>query len=83
MKYARRGIFSRRTNQTQKAQAYSHDGPIRHRKRRHILTTGMVNRRGQNREAMKDSLCNMPALPVSDCSSVRICLRFMCLIAPA
>eukprot|EP00959_Pyramimonas_sp_CCMP1952_P284071 5937834-Pyramimonas_sp.AAC.1 len=26
------GIFSQRTNQTQKAWAYSHHGPIRHRK---------------------------------------------------
>eukprot|EP00976_Prorocentrum_cordatum_P062112 1176582-Prorocentrum_minimum.AAC.1 len=45
------GIFSRRTrhgvlrrasrwsNQTQKARVYSHDGPIRRRKRGHILTT--------------------------------------------
>eukprot|EP00959_Pyramimonas_sp_CCMP1952_P141054 2952391-Pyramimonas_sp.AAC.1 len=27
------------TNQTQEAQVYSHDGPIRRRKRRYILTT--------------------------------------------
>eukprot|EP00976_Prorocentrum_cordatum_P009478 189312-Prorocentrum_minimum.AAC.1 len=33
------GIFSRRTNQTHEAQVYSHDGPIRHRKHRYILTT--------------------------------------------
>eukprot|EP00976_Prorocentrum_cordatum_P066505 1178340-Prorocentrum_minimum.AAC.4 len=32
------GIFSRRTNQTQEAWVYSHDGPIRHRKRGYILT---------------------------------------------
>eukprot|EP00959_Pyramimonas_sp_CCMP1952_P339379 7107811-Pyramimonas_sp.AAC.1 len=31
--------FSRRTNQTQEAQIHSHDGPIRHRKCRHILMT--------------------------------------------
>eukprot|EP00976_Prorocentrum_cordatum_P106418 1194445-Prorocentrum_minimum.AAC.1 len=33
------GIFSRRTNQTPEAWVYSHDGPIRHRKRGYILTT--------------------------------------------
>eukprot|EP00976_Prorocentrum_cordatum_P063170 1176998-Prorocentrum_minimum.AAC.2 len=33
------GIFSRRTNQTREARAYSHDGPIRRGKRGHILTT--------------------------------------------
>eukprot|EP00959_Pyramimonas_sp_CCMP1952_P067014 1399398-Pyramimonas_sp.AAC.1 len=33
------GIFSRQTNQTQEAQVYSHDGPIRCRKRRCIFTT--------------------------------------------
>eukprot|EP00976_Prorocentrum_cordatum_P063832 1177242-Prorocentrum_minimum.AAC.1 len=32
------GIFSRRTNQTQEARVYSHDGPIRRRKRGYILT---------------------------------------------
>eukprot|EP00959_Pyramimonas_sp_CCMP1952_P120663 2522772-Pyramimonas_sp.AAC.2 len=32
------GIFSRRANQVQEAQVYSHDGPIRCRKRRYILT---------------------------------------------
>eukprot|EP00976_Prorocentrum_cordatum_P112760 1195588-Prorocentrum_minimum.AAC.3 len=32
------GIFSRWTNQTQEARVYSHDGPIRRRKRRYILT---------------------------------------------
>eukprot|EP00959_Pyramimonas_sp_CCMP1952_P472683 9500455-Pyramimonas_sp.AAC.1 len=32
------GIFSRWTNQTQEAQGYSHDGPIRRRKRGYILT---------------------------------------------
>eukprot|EP00959_Pyramimonas_sp_CCMP1952_P126098 2636855-Pyramimonas_sp.AAC.1 len=32
------GIFSRWTNQTQEAQVYSHDGPIRRKKRRYILT---------------------------------------------
>eukprot|EP00976_Prorocentrum_cordatum_P077344 1182650-Prorocentrum_minimum.AAC.1 len=34
-----RGIFSRRTRQAQEAQAYSHDGPVRCRKRGRILTT--------------------------------------------
>eukprot|EP00976_Prorocentrum_cordatum_P067049 1178565-Prorocentrum_minimum.AAC.1 len=32
------GIFSRWTHQMQEAQVYSHDGPIRCRKRRSILT---------------------------------------------
>eukprot|EP00976_Prorocentrum_cordatum_P057856 1165860-Prorocentrum_minimum.AAC.1 len=32
------GIFSRRTNQPQAAQVYSHGGPISRRKRRYILT---------------------------------------------
>eukprot|EP00959_Pyramimonas_sp_CCMP1952_P246285 5147621-Pyramimonas_sp.AAC.1 len=32
------GIFSRRTNQTQEARVYSHDGPIRRRKRGYIIT---------------------------------------------
>eukprot|EP00976_Prorocentrum_cordatum_P004307 84644-Prorocentrum_minimum.AAC.1 len=32
------GTFSRRTNQTQEVWAYSHDGPIRRRKRGYILT---------------------------------------------
>eukprot|EP00976_Prorocentrum_cordatum_P059543 1175544-Prorocentrum_minimum.AAC.2 len=32
------GIFSRWTNQMQEAWVYSHDGPIRHRKRGYILT---------------------------------------------
>eukprot|EP00976_Prorocentrum_cordatum_P070915 1180118-Prorocentrum_minimum.AAC.1 len=32
------GIFSRRTNRTQKAKVYSHGGPIRRRKRKYILT---------------------------------------------
>eukprot|EP00959_Pyramimonas_sp_CCMP1952_P153085 3202273-Pyramimonas_sp.AAC.1 len=32
-------IFSRRTNQTQEAQVYSHDGPIRQSKHKYILTT--------------------------------------------
>eukprot|EP00959_Pyramimonas_sp_CCMP1952_P048432 1010971-Pyramimonas_sp.AAC.1 len=33
------GIFSGRTNQTQEARAYSHDGPIRHRERGSFLRT--------------------------------------------
>eukprot|EP00976_Prorocentrum_cordatum_P004928 96904-Prorocentrum_minimum.AAC.1 len=33
------GIFPRRTNQTHEAWVYSHDGPIRRRKRGFILTT--------------------------------------------
>eukprot|EP00959_Pyramimonas_sp_CCMP1952_P035281 739125-Pyramimonas_sp.AAC.1 len=37
--YVELRIFSRRTNQTQKARLYSHDGPIRRRKRGYILTT--------------------------------------------
>eukprot|EP00959_Pyramimonas_sp_CCMP1952_P106412 2224515-Pyramimonas_sp.AAC.1 len=32
-------IFSRRTNRTQVAQVYSHDGPIGRKSRRYILTT--------------------------------------------
>ena len=31
-------LFSRWTNQTQEARVYSHDGPIRHKKRWYILT---------------------------------------------
>ena len=37
--YRSAGIFSRRTNQTQQAQVYSHDGPIRRRRRGYILMT--------------------------------------------
>eukprot|EP00959_Pyramimonas_sp_CCMP1952_P404667 8480799-Pyramimonas_sp.AAC.2 len=37
-----RHIFSRRTNQTQEAQVYSRDRPIRHRKRGYILTTDQI-----------------------------------------
>eukprot|EP00976_Prorocentrum_cordatum_P053063 1070668-Prorocentrum_minimum.AAC.1 len=33
------GIFSRRTNRTQKAWVYSHNGPIGRRKRGYILIT--------------------------------------------
>eukprot|EP00959_Pyramimonas_sp_CCMP1952_P240987 5036652-Pyramimonas_sp.AAC.1 len=33
------GISSWRTNQTQEARVYSHDGPIGHRKRGYILMT--------------------------------------------
>eukprot|EP00976_Prorocentrum_cordatum_P109089 1194961-Prorocentrum_minimum.AAC.3 len=33
------GLFSRRTNQMQEARAYSHDVPIRGRKRGYILIT--------------------------------------------
>eukprot|EP00959_Pyramimonas_sp_CCMP1952_P201821 4220226-Pyramimonas_sp.AAC.2 len=33
------GIFPRRTNQTQEARVYSHDGPLRHRKRGCIIMT--------------------------------------------
>eukprot|EP00976_Prorocentrum_cordatum_P022540 461021-Prorocentrum_minimum.AAC.1 len=36
---ARTGIFSRRTNQTQEARVYSHDGPIGRRTRGYIPTT--------------------------------------------
>eukprot|EP00976_Prorocentrum_cordatum_P066132 1178184-Prorocentrum_minimum.AAC.11 len=43
------GIFSRRTNQTQEAQVYSHDGPIRRRKHRYILTTDQSRASGQRR----------------------------------
>eukprot|EP00959_Pyramimonas_sp_CCMP1952_P236694 4946587-Pyramimonas_sp.AAC.1 len=32
------GIFSRRTNQTQETRVYSHEGPIKCRKRGYILT---------------------------------------------
>eukprot|EP00976_Prorocentrum_cordatum_P011318 227389-Prorocentrum_minimum.AAC.1 len=32
-------MFSRRINATQEARAYSHDGPIGHRKRGYVLTT--------------------------------------------
>eukprot|EP00976_Prorocentrum_cordatum_P082579 1184868-Prorocentrum_minimum.AAC.2 len=33
------GIFSRRTNRTQEARVYSHDGSIGHSERGYILTT--------------------------------------------
>eukprot|EP00959_Pyramimonas_sp_CCMP1952_P318940 6673010-Pyramimonas_sp.AAC.2 len=33
-----RGYIPRCANQTQEARVYSHDGPIRHRKRGYILT---------------------------------------------
>eukprot|EP00976_Prorocentrum_cordatum_P015937 319458-Prorocentrum_minimum.AAC.1 len=41
------GIFSRRTHQTQEAQVYSHDGPIRRKKHRYILTTDQSEQEAQ------------------------------------
>eukprot|EP00976_Prorocentrum_cordatum_P087914 1187099-Prorocentrum_minimum.AAC.1 len=39
------GIFSRRTNQTQEAWVYSHDGPIRRRKHKKGAYYGSIRRR--------------------------------------
>eukprot|EP00959_Pyramimonas_sp_CCMP1952_P129909 2716719-Pyramimonas_sp.AAC.1 len=41
------GIFSQRTNQTQEAWVYSHDGPIGHRNHGYILMTDQSDNQGR------------------------------------
>eukprot|EP00976_Prorocentrum_cordatum_P116402 1196156-Prorocentrum_minimum.AAC.5 len=67
----RAGIFSRRTNQTQNARVYSHNGPIRRKTRGYILTTdqsdaicaGIFSRRTNQTQDARVVLNRQPRQP--------------------